>query len=290
MKLIYGKDEVRNVLLESITKNKFYWSWIYYMPEDNKQQGVAMKEAEEDNEDNIERQDVSLAFDFFESNRERFSRLYIENQELINLIKNSLSDLPITPNIVRYRRRAQNENLHAKVYFFGDRQDIHKCKTWEAYVGSHNIQFENNDGELTVASPSRFETLTKFTSKEDPEMLEEFASYFDYLDNWKYNRCQKRKGKVFHSLPEDDDYKRFLQKHEEDLLVALSSGNYSSYGPRNVDIFKMRYLSGEHDLSAIANAFGLSKQRISQIIKKVQRILVSKKFRAQLARANSAKV
>jgi hypothetical protein len=260
MRLFYNAEDIEQELNRAIESKKLSnWFWVYFLHE------------------NTPVPSLEVATEFLFHNRRRLRSIYTDSDGLIRLIQQRLSDCLIPDESVKYAPNMSAKKVHAKVYFFGDKKALAKCNKWEAFIGSYNVQFEKQDDCIRIAAPVYFETLARLTSGEDPEMLEMFAEYFDDLK--KGIDSKRRRQFRIRMLPEPEDYRNYIEKHDKRVIESLNKSKYSEYRLRDWQLFKDKYQPAKVVTNTVlGERYGLSRERVRQIIERMKRILITTGF------------
>lgn len=260
MRLLYTAETIEKELNAAIGNKKLSnWFWVYFLHE--KTRFLTLE----------------IAAAFFFRNRKRFKKLYMDNDNLFDVIKEGLSDCIIPDDVFYHAPYIPSKKVHPKVYFFGDNKELSECKKWVAFIGSHNVQFEERNGRIRIAAPMFFETMTKLTSEDDAEMLDELADYFRDLKN-EVNATRRKKNKI-RILPEPEDYQHFINKHEMRVIETLNARKNPGTFLRGWQLIKDRYLPTKVvTYKALGERYGLSRERIRQLIERTKKALITSRF------------
>ncbi len=260
MRLLYNEETIEQELNAAIGNKKLSnWFWVYFL-----HPGTTLPS-------------LKITTAFFFHNRKHFRKLYTDNDNLFGIIKESLADCIIPKDSFCYAPYISPKKVHPKVYFFGDKKKISECKKWIAFIGSYNVQFNQWNGCIRVAATIYFETMAKLTSDEDPELLDELAEYFGDLEN--EINLTRRKDKRMRKLPEPEDYRNYIEKHNEKVIESLNQGKYSEHRLRDWQLFKDKYQPTKVVTNTVlSDRYGLSRERVRQIIERMKRILITNRF------------
>ena len=103
MRLLYTAEAIEQELNAAIGNKKLSnWFWVYFLHE--KTRFLTLE----------------IAAAFFFRNRKRFKKLYMDNDNLFDVIKEGLSDCIIPNDVFYYAPYIPSKKVHSKVYFFGD--------------------------------------------------------------------------------------------------------------------------------------------------------------------------
>lgn len=249
MRLLFDSEiipEMRDAISNKQLNN---WHWVFYKREDGDAEGISR---------------------FFNQHRSQFRRLYTQNANVMESIRTFNSDWLIDPEIVKIARPNKRKLLHDKVYFFGNNKELPKCTQWLCFIGSLNVKFTSEDGQMMLKPTSTIESMVLLSSREDGEMIMQITDLFNDLE-----QSSNSRGRIkIANLLTDKDVGAFINKHDKEIQGMCK---HISHFNRNWDIFKMRYLL-HRSYEQIGSSYSLSRERIRQIIIKMNKMLKTSKF------------